>query len=135
MDLWRLGGDMVDFDVIKKLLKSFPEGYISAAVVFIPHAKIRECFSLKDCQSEREIKSKVLEWLTQSCTKKPYFNEIENITYREYMRAGINAFLGTSFGTRDIEEIYNLLGKGIRHEETIDFIKNGFDMKFLKQFK
>lgn len=127
---------MVEWNVIQKLMNSFPKSIINQNGEFIAHIKANEYFILRDCETELDVKCKVLEWLSRSAHKGiPYSQEWRNKKFRKFMLDGINMFLHTDFSFDDMEDIYTYLGNACNHKRTIDFIENGYDMKFFERLK
>lgn len=127
---------MVEWNVIQKLMNSFPKSIINQNGEFIAHIKANEYFILRDCETELDVKCKVLEWLSRGAYKtQPYVRNDKNTEFHRFMRGGINEFLGVHFSEDDIETIYTYLGNACNHKRTIDFIESGYDMKFFERLK
>lgn len=121
---------MTDTEI--RLLKCFPRSFINQNGEFIANEKTNTYFSLIDCKSDLDIKSKVLEWISRTASKgMPYRSDKSNIAHRRFMLHGINLFLEQDFDENDIEVIYTYLGNAINHNLTVKFIKNGYDMSIL----
>ena len=126
---------MVSWNIVERLMKSFPGSYINTNLVFIAHKK-NQHFTLKDCESELDIKCKVIEWLSRAAFKEePYESERSNREFHRFMLDGINNFLGANFDADDMNIIYTYLGNAIRHKETIQFVESGYDMMFFRRFE
>lgn len=124
---------MVDSLVTKKLAHAFPKSFINANLEFIAHREANEWFRLEDCETEFDVKCKVLEWLSRGAYKtEPFYDYNKNERFHEFMLNGINVFLGTNFTEEDIAVIYQELGNRVRHELTEKFIESGYDMAILK---
>ena len=124
---------MVGSNITKKLAHSFYGSYINYNLEFIAHEEANEYFRLEDCETELDVKCKVLEWLSRGAYKTcPFNSNIKNERFHNFMLNGINDFLGTDFTEDDIEIIYTYLGNRCNHERTIKFINSGYDMSFLK---
>lgn len=124
---------MVDGLITKKLAVAFPKSFINTALEFIAHKEANEWFRLEDCESEFDVKCKVLEWLSRGAYKTcPFNSNIKNERFHNFMLNGINDFLGTDFTENDIEEIYTYLGNRCNHEKTAKFINSGYDISILK---
>ncbi len=120
---------MVDSYVTKKLAKAFPRSFINTALEFIAHKEANEWFRLEDCETEIDVKCKVLEWLSRGAYKTcPFASELKNKRLHDFMLDGINDFLGADFTEEDIETIYTYLGNCCNHKLTIEFINSGYDM-------
>ena len=123
---------MVSWEVIKKLCNSFSGSFINDEGEFIAHVKGNQYFILRTCETELDVKCKVLEWFSRGAYKTdPYRTEKKNDEFHEFMLNGINKFLDTEFDTLDIEEIYTYLGNACNHEKTIAFIESGYIMTAL----
>ena len=124
---------MLSYYIRKKLLHSFHGSYINYNLEFIAHEEANEYFRLEDCETELDVKCKVLEWLSRGAYKTcPFNSNIKNERFHNFMLNGINDFLGTDFTEDDIEIIYTYLGNRCNHERTIKFINSGYDMSVLK---
>lgn len=117
-----------------RLLRCFPGSFINGPGEFIAHSKGNQYFSLAMCRTERDVKCKVLEWLSRgACKTQPWKTERRNQEFHEFMRNGINEFLETEFSEDDMWVIYDILGNRVRHELTIEFIESGYNMGLLKR--
>lgn len=124
---------MVGSEITLKLVHSFPQSFINGGLEFIAHRKANEYFRLEDCESEFDVKCKVLEWLSSGAYKtEPFYNYNENDGFHRFMLNGINKYLGTSFSFDDMEIIYTYLGNRCNHPKTVAFIESGYDMAILK---
>lgn len=120
---------MVDRLVTKKLSKAFPKSFINTALEFIAHSEANEWFRLEGCETEFDVKCKVLEWLSRGAYKTcPFTSNLKNEKFHNFMLNGINDFLGTDFTEEDIETIYTYLGNSCNHKLTIEFINSGYNM-------
>ena len=123
---------MVDWKVIRRLLKAFPGSFINDNADFIAEKKMNQYICLEKCESEFEIKCKMLEWFSRAAFKTQYYrSERSNDRLHRFMLNGINNFLNAAFTEADMEVIYEKLGNGINHELTESFVKNGYDMDLL----
>lgn len=124
---------MIGIEVTRKLAKAFSGGFINYNLEFIAHEEANEYFRLEDCESEFDVKCKVLEWLSRGAYKTcPFNSNRKNERFHNFMLNGINDFLGTDFTEDDIEIIYTYLGNRCNHERTVKFINSGYDMSILK---
>lgn len=122
----------MDWELIQRLMRCFPRSFINGQGEFIAHEKANEYFRLDNCESELDVKCKVLEWFSQGAYKKePYRTKKLNDEFHKFMLDGINEFLGTNFDTMDMEQIYTYLGNACDHEKTICFIESGYVMSVL----
>ena len=125
---------MVDVLITRKLAHAFPQSYISYNLEFIAHEEANEYFRLEDCETEFDVKCKVLEWLSRGAYKTcPFNSNKKNEKFHNFMLNGINDFLGTDFTEEDIEIIYTYLGNRCNHPLTEKFINSGYDMAVLKE--
>ena len=125
---------MVDSTITRKLAHAFQGGYINYNLEFIAHEKANEYFRLEDCETELDVKCKVLEWLSRGAHKTcPFTSNLKNERFHNFMLNGINDFLGTDFTEEDIELIYDRLGNRVNHTLTVAFINSGYDMTVLER--
>lgn len=126
---------MVSWEVIQKLCNSFRGSFINGEGEFIAHVKGNQYFILRTCETEMDVKCKVLEWFSRGAYKTdPYRTAKKNDEFHEFMLNGINKFLGTEFDTFDIEDIYTYLGNACNHEKTVAFIESGYIMTVLMEY-
>jgi hypothetical protein len=118
--------------ITKRLSHAFPQSYINNNLEFIAHERANEYFILADCETDLDIKCKVLEWLSRGAHKTcPFNSDLKNKRFNNFMLNGINIFLGTDFTEDDIEIIYDNLGNCCNHKLTIEFINSGYNMELL----
>ena len=123
---------MVDSNITKKLAAAFPKSFINCAFEFIAHRTANEYFRLEDCETELDVKCKVLEWLSRGAYKtEPFATDRQNDAFHAFMLGGINKYLGTKFTEEDIAIIYQELGNRVRHYLTVEFVNSGYDMSVL----
>lgn len=124
---------MDKFDVSKRLMCCFPRNsFINSAGEFIAHRYANEYFMLDDCETELDVKCKVLEWLSRAAYKTaPYATTSANRRFHSFMLEGINKYLDTNFDEDDIERIYTKLGNRCNHPLTIRFVESGYNMALL----
>ena len=121
-----------DINVIKKLMRCFPGSFINGNIEFIAVPKTNLYFNLETCNSEFDIKCKVLEWFSRDAYKTEVYNRSsKNEEYHDYVRNGINNFLGTNFSKKDMEIIYTNLGNSVFHGLTMLFVSNDYDLSIL----
>lgn len=124
----------VDWIIAKRLMESFPGSFIVHNGEFIAHRGVNEFFNLSTCKDELEVKCKVLEYLSRGAYKTaPFRTDRANQRLWDFMRSGINSYLGTSFTHKDMDEIYTYLGNGVNRPKTIRFIESGYDMRILSE--
>lgn len=122
--------------LLKKLGRAFPEAYINMHEEFIVDIDRNIYFILSDCETEDDIRAKVLEWLTSwATTATPYRTEGLNYKLHAELQLRINRYLGTHFTADEFLTIYTALGNRVDHELTMKFIKSNFDMKVLERGK
>lgn len=115
-----------------RLLADFDGSFFNERDEFIAHRYSNTYFIFSNCETELDVKCKVLEWLSRSAHKGiPYSQEWRNKKFRKFMLDGINMFLHTDFSFDDMEVIYTYLGNAVHHERTIRFIESGYDMNIL----
>lgn len=124
---------MVGSEITLKLIHSFPQSFINGGLEFIAHKRANEYFRLEDCETEFDVKCKVLEWLSRGAYKtEPFDSEHKNEEFHQFMLDGINKYLGTDFSFDDMEIIYTYLGNRCNHPKTVKFIESGYNMSVLK---
>lgn len=124
---------MIGVDIVVKLAKAFPGGFLNGQGEFIAHKKANEYFKLVDCETELDVKCKVLEWLSRGAYKAiPFHRALDNTALHIFMLKGINDFLGTRFSVEDIEKIYTRLGNRVNHQKTVRFVESGYNMAVLE---
>lgn len=120
------------YEMGKRLMRAFPNSFINYQGEFIAHRYANEYFILDNCQTELDVKCKVLEWFSRGAHKTaPYRGAKKNQEFHNFMLSGINAFLGTEFDENDMDIIYTYLGNACNHKKTIRFIESGYDMGIL----
>ncbi len=120
--------------LIKKLARAFPGAYINMHEEFIVDIDTNIYFILSDCETEDDIRAKVLERLTPwATTANPYRTEGLNRKLHAELQVRINIYLGTHFTADEFLTIYTALGNKVNHELTMKFIKSNFDMKVLSE--
>lgn len=117
-----------------RLLSIFEGSFFNSREEFIAHRRSNTYFIFSNCETELDVKCKVLEWFSRPASKGiPYSQEWRNKKFRKFMLDGINEFLGTEFTEQDMDVIYTYLGNAIKHELTIRFIESGYDMQLLER--
>ena len=127
---------MVEWDIVKNLMKSFPRSYIIATgdgeAEFIAHRESNTYFRLIDCYTEFDVKCKVLEWLSRAAFKTaPFHSDRKNKEFNKFILDGVNDYLGTSFTKNDMDIIYTYLGNNCNRKKTVEFILSDYDMSIL----
>lgn len=122
-----------------KLLEAFPGGTLHGSgeqIEFCSPGNSGVSFILSNCETEKDVKRKVLEWFSRAAYKTaPWHSAKKNREYNRRMLAGINAFLGTSFTEQDIETIYTYFGNAIKSRDAEAFIDGGYDMRFFEKYR
>lgn len=125
---------MVDIGMVVKLARAFPGGFLNGQGEFIAHEKGNAYFLLTDCDTELDVKCKVLEWLSRDAYKStPFHRGVQNIKFRRFIFDGICKFLEYDFSFEDMEEIYTYIGNRVNHAKTVRFIESGYDLSVLKE--
>lgn len=125
---------MISAEIMEKLMRCFDRSFINGCLEFIAHEKANEYIGLKNCETELDVQCKVLEWFSRASYKtEPYRTRAKNEEFHNFMRNGVNRFLGTEFTEEDMEQIYTYLGNRCNHEKTVRFIENGYNMEILKE--
>ena len=114
-------------EVRNRLSAAFPLLFVNRQNELIIHPKRNTYFRLDGVEEERDLKAKILEWLSREACK-----SISTESQRYHLN-GINIFLGTNFTKAEMYEIYTYLGNGVNHEKTLRFIESGFDLVVLKE--
>lgn len=124
---------MIDWKYISRLMNCFPHSFINQHGEFIARRETNAYFRIDNCETEFDIKCKVLEWLSREAHKGgPFRSNKRNKSYQELLTRDINQYLGTSFTSDDMDDIYTYLGNACNHEKTKRFIHSGYDMSVLK---
>ena len=127
---------MVTWELIKKLMNCFSGSLINQCGEFIAHIKANVYFNLSTCETELDIKCKILEWFSRSTFKGcPYNSNRSNKQFHKFMLDGINKFLETEFTEEDMIRIYVSLGNAVNHSLTIKFIESGYDLSVLERLE
>lgn len=125
---------MIDWKYVAQLMNCFPHSFINQHGEFIACRATNAYFKIDNCESELDIKCKVLEWLSRDAHKaEPFRARRKNEEYRAFMMGGINRYLGTSFTDEQMETIYTYLGNACNHEKTIRFIESGYQLYILRE--
>ena len=123
---------MVDIGVVMKLSKAFPGGFLNGIGEYIAHKKANVYCNLANCETELDVKCKVLEWFSRAAYKStPFHRPRDNTALHTFMLNGICTFLEHPFSPEDMEQIYTYLGNAVDHQKTIRFIESRYDMSIL----
>ena len=124
---------MTKLEIAQRLFDCFTDSFINDNGEFIAHLEANQYFNFENCETELDVKCKVLEWLSRGAYKsEPFGRQYRNLALHGFMLDGINNFLNTNFTKNDIEIIYTYLGNACNHPKTIKFIESGYDMSVLK---
>lgn len=119
-----------------KLMNCFPQSFINYQGEFIAHKYANEYFILDNCETETDVKFKVLAYFSRGAYKsEPYRTKKKNDELHEFMLNGINKFLGTDFTQEDIELIYTYFGNGCNKDKCYEFINSGYDMEIVESMR
>lgn len=125
---------MINWELILKLMNCFPNSFTNQSGEFVAHAETNQYFILENCESEQDVKCKILEWLSRAaCKTEPFYSAKKNKKFQKFMLNGINRFLETNFTTDDMGLIYTKLGNACDHEKTVKFVESRYDMRVLQE--
>lgn len=112
--------------MLKLVLPFFPDAsiYKDTELILIP--KINIYFLIDGIYFERDLKRKMIEWLSR-----PAHKGTTNY-WMKYVRRGLNSFLKTTWGDEELSIIYTRLGNGVNCDLCYKFIDSGFDISLLK---
>lgn len=116
------------------LKEAFPKSYVNdrGEMIIEPHAN--QYFIIEGCETKEDVKAKVLEWLSRgACKTEPYETPKRNAEFRQYMKDGVNAYLGANFTQNELMAIYTYLGNCVNHQRTLNFIRSGYDFSVLEE--
>lgn len=123
---------MIEWMILKRLVEAFPGGYADKHGEFIVSKRWHQHIRIANC-SEQDVKRRMLETFSRAAAKsRPYRTDVANRKYNDYMRNGINRFLGTQFSRGDMMTILECIGDGCNPALTVQFIEAGYDMELLK---
>ena len=124
---------MVSKSEMQRLMVCFPGSFLNANLEFIAYPKTNLYFILGNCETELDIKCKVLEWFSRdACKTQPFKTAQNNKLYNNKIRDCINEYLGTDFTKEQMLTIYTKLGNCCNHYLTRDFICSDYDFKLLE---
>lgn len=119
--------------VAKDLMHSFPNSFVNRCGEFIAHREANEYFILESCETEMDVKCKVLEWFSRGAYKTvPFGSRVKNDRFHQFMLDGINTYLATNFTEDDMEVIYTRLGNGVNRALAMKFVESGYNLELLK---
>ena len=127
---------MIDTETLSKLFAAFPNSSINASMEFIVDHPANEWFRLDDCSTRFDVEKKVIQYLSRGAYKtEPFYKKTQNDRLHKKLLDGINAFCGTSFSPADMELIYTYLGNGCHADVCDQFIRGGYSMEILRNFR
>lgn len=125
---------MVSWGIIQRLMFCFPQSFVNSQGELIVHREANQYFILHVCETETDVKCKLLEWLSRGAHKtSPFPSERKNRKMQDFILNGINQFLGTNFTRDDMDLIYTYLGNACNHDLTVKFVGSGYDMALLQE--
>jgi len=114
-----------NIEIRQRLSLAFPLLFVNRQNELITHPKRNTYFRLDGVETERDLKAKILEWLSREAAK-----SISRQS-QAYHLNGINRFLGTDFTKEEMYEIYTFIGNCVNHKKTLRFIDSGYDLSVL----
>lgn len=124
---------MVSKSEIQKLMVCFPGSFLNADLEFIAYPKTNLYFLLGTCETELDIKCKVLEWFSRDCYKtQAYRTKKTNDLYHKTILSCVNSYLKTDFTQEQMEIIYTKLGNACNHYLTRDFVCSDYNFDLLE---
>ncbi len=119
-----------------ELMNCFPQSFINYQGEFIAHRYANEYFILDNCETETDVKFKILAYFSRGAYKsEPYRTKKKNDELHEFMLNGINKFLGTDFTREDMEIIYTYFGNGCNKNKCYEFINSDYDMAIVESMR
>lgn len=112
-------------EIRNRLVMAFPRLFVNRNNELIIHPKRNTYFRLDGVETERDLKAKILEWLSREACKSI------SLESQRYHLNGINIFLGTNFTKAEMYEIYTHLGNAVNHDKTLRFIDSGYSLSVL----
>ena len=123
---------MIGVYEITELMKCFPQSFMNCNGEVILHEKSNTYIPLKNCVDKFDIAMNLIEYVSRSaCKTAPYRRNDFNKAFNNSMLDSMNKYLGTDFTNTDMMKIYEVLGNGINHKKTNEFISNNYDLKLL----
>lgn len=121
--------------VIFELMGCFPGSFINYVGEFVAvndHHVADAWFLLKNCETEEDVKYKVVSRLCRPAYKsEPWGTRKKNEEFHQRIRDGMNMFLNTNFDEDDCCRIYTKFGNGINEELCRKFVRSGYDMSII----
>ena len=127
---------MDKFEISKNLIRCFPNSFINYMGEFVAHRYANEYFNLDNCETEEDVKQKILSWFSRGAHKtEPYRTNKANNEYHNFMLNGINTYLNTNFTKDDISRIYTYFGNDCNKDMCYEFVKSNYDMKIIEELE
>ena len=127
---------MDKFEIAKNLMACFPNSFVNGSGEFVAHREANEYFILDNCETEEDVKCKILAWFSRGAYKsEPYATKRANEKFHNFMLRGINKYLRTNFTDEDMELIYTYFGNGCHADVCMEFVSRGFDMDVLRKLE
>ena len=127
---------MID-PMVFDLMKCFQSSFINAFGEFVAtndHHAGDAWFRISLCRTEEDLRYKVLSRLVRAAYKtEPWGTKKKNDEFHDYVRSGMNRFLGTNFDAEDCCMIYSRFGNGVNEEECREFIRAGYPVDTLRR--
>lgn len=114
--------------LITRLARAYPKSYINMKLEFIAHPQRNSYFRLKGVETEHQLRTKVIEYLSREAVKGG------TKATMQYHLDGLNAFMETNFNAEEVETIYSWLGNGVNHLHALRFVSYGCDMRYFSIF-
>ena len=125
---------MPDNEILLRLFRCFPNSFMNSQLEFIADLKSNTYFRLADCETEFQVKKKVIQWLSRAAFKsEPYRFSSDNTKFHRFIAKGVNEFLGTAWDCDEFEIIYAKLGNGCNDDLCDRFINSGYDIEILRK--
>ncbi len=103
-------------------------------IIIIP--KFNVYTLLDDVETDDDFKVKLCEWFSRDCCcalRYRYTKRLEK--YYEDNIKFFNYICGTNFTKEDMNLIYTYLGNGIKHKLAQEFVKSGFNLLLIENYK
>ena len=88
-------------------------------------------FRTDNCETKKDVQKKVLAYWSRGACKTRFGGGKVTELIQNYIRRGINEYLGTNFSKEEMETIYTYLGNGCNEDMCERFIASKFDMGVL----
>ena len=125
---------MINQNELQRLMQAFPDSFLNANLEFIAYEKTNLYFILHNCETELDVKCKVLEWFSRdACKTQVYRKSKNNDIYHKYIRNCINDYLKTNYTEEQMSLIYTKLGNAVNHNLTREFVCSDYDFKLLEK--